>query len=110
MDADEENRGEGRMKPASVVINPPSQTEEKFAVETQPTPNAAQGLHQAFPIHSERDRRIKIASIVVLVSMFFHWGYQIWFEWTIFWGPDVFLSRGIDGNHYNNIWDFYAHS
>ena len=50
MDADEENRGEGRMKPASVVINPPSQTEEKFAVETQPTPNAAQGLHQAFPI------------------------------------------------------------
>lgn len=110
MDADEENRGEGRMKPASVVINPPSQTEEKFAVETQPTPNAAQGLHQAFHIQSERDGRIKIASIVVLVSMFFHWGYQIWFEWTIFWGPDVFLSRGIDGNHYNNIWDFYAHS
>ena len=110
MDADEENRGEGRMKPASVVINPPSQTEEKFAVETQPTPNAAQGFHQAFHIQSERDGRIKIASIVVLVSMFFHWGYQIWFEWTIFWGPDVFLSRGIDGNHYNNIWDFYAHS
>ena len=109
MDADEENRGEGRMKPASVVINPPSQTEEKFAVETQPTQNAEQGLHQAFPIQSERDRRIKIASIVVLVSMFFHWGYQIWFEWTIFWNPND-TGNIYDDNYYYNLWDYVMYS
>ena len=109
MDADEENRGEGRMKPASVVINPPSQTEEKFAVETQPTPNAAQGLHQAFPIQSERDRRIKIASIVVLVSMFFHWGYQYWLEWTIFWNPND-TGNIYDPSYYYNLWDYLMYS
>ena len=109
MDADEENRGEGRMKPASVVINPPSQTEEKFAVETQPTQNAEQGLHQAFPIQSERDRRIKIASIVVLVSMFFHWGYQIWFEWTIFWNPND-TGNIYDSSYYYNLWDYLMYS
>ena len=109
MDADEENRGEGRMKPASVVINPPSQTEEKFAVETQPTQNAEQGLHQAFPIQSERDRRIKIASIVVLVSMFFHWGYQYWLEWTIFWNPND-TGNIYDDNYYYNLWDFLMYS
>ena len=109
MDADEENRGEGKMKPASVVINPPSQTEEKFAVETQPTQNAEQGLHQAFPIQSERDRRIKIASIVVLVSMFFHWGYQIWFEWTIFWNPND-TGNIYDSSYYYNLWDYLMYS
>ena len=109
MDADEENRGEGKMKPASVVINPPSQTEEKFAVETQPTQNAEQGLHQAFPIQSERDRRIKIASIVVLVSMFFHWGYQYWLEWTIFWNPNE-TGNIYDSSYYYNLWDYLMYS
>ena len=109
MDADEENRGEGKMKPASVVINPPSQTEEKFAVETQPTQNAEQGLHQAFPIQSERDRRIKIASIVVLVSMFFHWGYQYWLEWTIFWNPND-TGNIYDPSYYYNLWDYLMYS
>ena len=109
MDADEENRGEGKMKPASVVINPPSQTEEKFAVETQPTQNAEQGLHQAFPIQSERDRRIKIASIVVLVSMFFHWGYQYWLEWTIFWNPND-TGNIYDSSYYYNLWDYLMYS
>ena len=110
MDAGEENRGEGKMKPASVVINPPMQTEEKFAVETQPIPNAAQDVQQAFPISTERDRRIKTAAFVVLISMFLNWGYQYWFNWTIFWGPDVFLSRGIDDNYHNNLWDYLTHS
>ncbi|MAW22022.1 MAG: hypothetical protein CMA16_01075 [Euryarchaeota archaeon] len=109
MDAGEENRGEGKMKPASVVINP-MQTEEKFAVETQPIPNAAQDVQQAFPISTERDRRIKTAAFVVLISMFLNWGYQYWFNWTIFWGPDVFLSRGIDDNYHNNLWDYLTHS
>ena len=109
MDADEENRGEGKIKPASVVINPPSQTEEKFAVETQPTQNAEQGLHQAFPIQSERDRRIKIASIVVLVSMFFHWGYQYWLEWTIFWNPND-TGNIYDPSYYYNLWDYLMYS
>ncbi|MAR22921.1 MAG: hypothetical protein CMA49_03870 [Euryarchaeota archaeon] len=104
MDAGEENRGEGKMKPASVVINPPLQTEEKLAVETQPTQNAAQGLHQAFPIQSERDRRIKVASIVVLVSMFFHWGYQYWLEWTIFWNPND-TGNIYEDTYYYNLWD-----
>ena len=110
MDAGEENRGEGKMKPASVVINPPMQTEEKFDVETQPIPNAAQDVQQAFPISTERDRRIKTAAFVVLISMFLNWGYQYWFNWTIFWGPDVFLSRGIDENYHNNLWDYLTHS
>ncbi len=110
MDAGEENRGEGKMKPASVVINAPMQTEEKFAVETQPIPNAAQDVQQAFPISTERDRRIKTAAFVVLISMFLNWGYQYWFNWTIFWGPDVFLSRGIDDNYHNNLWDYLTHS
>ena len=110
MDAGEENRGEGKMKPASVVINPPMQTEEKFAVETQPIPNAAQDVQQAFPISTERDRRIKTAAFVVLISMFLNWGYQYWFNWTISWGPDVFLSRGIDDNYHNNLWDYLMHS
>ena len=109
MDADEENRGEGKIKPASVVINPPSQTEEKFPVETQPTQNAEQGLHQAFPIQSERDRRIKIASIVVLVSMFFHWGYQYWLEWTIFWNPND-TGNIYDLSYYYNLWDYLMYS
>ncbi|DAC19543.1 MAG TPA: hypothetical protein D7H90_01975 [Candidatus Poseidoniales archaeon] len=110
MDAGEENRGEGKMKPASVVINPPMQTEEKFAVETQPIPNAAQDVQQAFPISTERDRRIKTAAFVVLISMFLNWGYQYWFNWTISWGPDVFLSRGIDDNYHNNLSDYLTHS
>ena len=110
MDAGEENRGEGKVKPASVVINAPMQTEEKFAVETQPIPNAAQDVQQAFPISTERDRRIKTAAFVVLISMFLNWGYQYWFNWTIFWGPDVFLSRGIDDNYHNNLWDYLTHS
>ncbi len=109
MDAGEENRGEGKMKPASVVINPPLQTEEKLAVETQPTQNAAQGLHQAFPIQSERDRRIKVASIVVLVSMFFHWGYQYWLEWTIFWNPND-TGNIYEDTYYYNLWDYLMHS
>ena len=109
MDAGEENRGEGKMKPASVVINPPLQTEEKLAVETQPTQNAAQGLHQAFPIQSERDRRIKVASIVVVVSMFFHWGYQYWLEWTIFWNPND-MGNIYEDTYYYNLWDYLMHS
>ena len=109
MDAGEENRGEGRIKPAPVVINPPLQTEEKLAVETQPTPNAGQGLHQDFPIQSERDRRIKITSIVVLVSMFFHWGYQYWLEWTIFWNPND-TGNIYDESYYYNLWDYLMHS
>ena len=109
MDAGEENRGKGRIKPAPVVINPPLQTEEKLSVETQPTPNAEQGLHQAFPIQSERDGRIKIASIVVLVSMFFHWGYQIWFEWTIFWNPND-TGNIYDLSYYYNLWDYLMYS
>lgn len=109
MDAGEENRGEGKMKPASVVINPPMQTEEKFAVETQPIPNAAQDVQQAFPNQSERERRIKMASIVVLVSMFFHWGYQYWLEWTIFWNPNDTVNIYDDSNYYN-LWDYLMHS
>ena len=109
MDADEENRGEGRIKPAPVVINSALQTEEKLSVETQPTPNAEQGLHQAFPIQSERDRRIKIASIVVLVSMFFHWGYQYWLEWTIFWNPND-TGNIYDPSYYYNLWDYLMYS
>ena len=109
MDAGEENPGKGRVKPAPVVINPPPQTEEKLAVETQPTPNAEQGLHQAFPIQSERDRRIKIASIVVLVSMFFHWGYQYWLEWTIFWNPND-TGNIYDDSYYYNLWDYLMNS
>ena len=109
MDAGEENRGKGRIKPAPVVINPPLQTEEKLAVETQPTQNAEQGLHQAFPIQSERDRRIKIASIVVLISMFFHWGYQYWLEWTIFWNPND-TGNIYDDSYYYNLWDYLMHS
>ena len=109
MDAGEENQGKGRIKPAPVVINPPLQTEEKLAVETQPTQNAEQGLHQAFPIQSERDRRIKIASIVVLISMFFHWGYQYWLEWTIFWNPND-TGNIYDDSYYYNLWDYLMHS
>ncbi len=109
MDAGEENRGEGKMKPASVVINPPMQTEEKFAVETQPIPNAAQDVQQAFLNQSERERRIKMASIVVLVSMFFHWGYQYWLEWTIFWNPNDTVNIYDDSNYYN-LWDYLMHS
>ena len=109
MDAGEENRGEGKMKPASVVINPPMQTEEKFAVETQPIPNAAQDVQQAFPNQSERERRIKMASIVVLVSMFFHWGYQYWLEWTIFWNPND-TGNIYDDSYYYNLWDYLMHS
>ena len=109
MDAGEENRGEGRVKPAPVVINPPLQVVEESSVETLSNSNAAQGVQQSFVSPSEQARRIKTAACVVLVSMFFHWGYQIWFEWTIFWGPDVFLSRGIDGSYHNNLWDFLEH-
>ena len=108
MDAGEENRGKGRIKPAPVVINPPLQTEEKLAVETQPTQNAAQGLHQAFPIQSERDRRIKIASIVVLVSMFFQWGYHYWLNWTI----NLVSSNdgeGWDDGYHNALWEYMVH-
>ncbi len=109
MDEDKEYRGEKKMKPASVVINPPTQTEEELSEETHITPNAEQGLHQAFPIQSERDKRIKIASIVVLVSMFFHWGYQYWFEWTIFWNPND-TGNIYDDSYYYNLWDYLMHS
>ena len=88
MDAGEENRGEGKMKPASVVINPPMQVVEESSVETLSNSNAVQGVQQSFVSPSEQARRIKTAACVVLVSMFFHWGYQYWLEWTIFWNPN----------------------
>ena len=109
MDAGEENRGEGKMKPASVVINPPMQVVEESSVETLSNSNAAQGVQQSFVSPSEQARRIKTAACVVLVSMFFHWGYQYWLEWTIFWNPND-TGNIYDDSYYYNLWDYLMHS
>ena len=109
MDAGEENRGEGKMKPASVVINPPMQVVEESSVETLSNSNAAQGVQQSFVSPSEQARRIKTAACVVLLSMFFHWGYQYWLEWTIFWNPND-TGNIYDDSYYYNLWDYLMHS
>ena len=109
MDAGEENRGKGRIKPAPVVINPPMQVVEESSVEALSISDAVQGVQQSFVSPSEQARRIKTAACVVLVSMFFHWGYQYWFEWTIFWNPND-TGNFYDDSYYYNLWDYLMHS
>ena len=71
--------------------------------------DAVQGVQQSFVSPSEQARRIKTAACVVLVSMFFHWGYQYWFEWTIFWNPND-TGNFYDDTYYYNLWDYLMHS
>ena len=95
------------VKPEAVVINTP-QNENLLAVApTTSLENKPNVQHFVVP-SIDQTRRIKFASIALLVSMFFHWGYHYWLNWTVSLVPSGDGVGWDDGSH-NALWEYLAH-
>ena len=95
------------VKPEAVVINTP-QNENLLAVApTTSLENKPNVQHFVVP-SIDQTRRIKFASIALLVSMFFHWGYHYWLNWTVSLVPSGDGVGWDDGSH-NTLWEYLMH-
>ena len=70
------------VKPEAVVINIP-QNENLLAAAQISLPAGKYRAQQVAVSSILHKKRIQFASIALLVSMFFQWGYHYWLNWTV---------------------------
>ena len=104
MQNDEDVTEQKPVKPESVVINIP-RNENLLAVAPVTSPTHPLGHQPIAMTKPEQTRRIQLASVVLLFSMFFNWGYQYWLKWTIDWPEYADGLRWDDGSH-TNLWNY----
>ena len=105
--SDEDVTKQGPVKPDSVVINLP-QSENLLVVAPTTSPADKPNIQHIVVSSIDQTRRIQFASIALLVSMFFQWGYHYWLNWTI----SLVSSRdgeGWDDGYHNALWEYLAH-
>ena len=95
------------VKPEAVVINIP-QNENLLAVAPTTSLENKPNLQHFVVPSIDQTRRIKFASIALLVSMFFHWGYHYWLNWTVSLVPSGDGVGWDDGSH-NALWEYLVH-
>ena len=104
---DEEVTKQRPVKPEAVVINLPQS--ENLLADAPATSLADKPNIQNIVVSSiDQTKRIQFASIALLVSMFFQWGYQYWLNWTI----SLVSSRdgeGWDDGYHNALWEYLVH-
>ncbi|MAH30144.1 MAG: hypothetical protein CL959_05645 [Euryarchaeota archaeon] len=92
------------VKPEAVVINIP-QNENLLAAAPISLPAGKYRAQQVAVSSILQKKRIQFASIALLVSMFFQWGYHYWLNWTL----SSVSSRdgeGWDDGSHNTLWDY----
>ena len=107
MQNDEEVKVQRPVKPEAVVINTP-QNENLLAVAPTTSLENKPNLQHFVVPSIDQTRRIKFASIALLVSMFFHWGYHYWLNWTVSLVPSGDGVGWDDGSH-NALWEYLVH-
>ena len=92
------------VKPEAVVISIP-QNENLLSVAPTTSLENKPNVQHVVVSSDDQTRRIKFASVVLLVSMFFQWGYHYWLNWTL----SSVSSRdgeGWDDGSHNTLWDY----